>query len=164
MAKGIDIQINRLKLRFSNNLYTTNSCDWFGRIFRNQKGDVVKPERFVSGVDYKSVLLNDTKDLTCFFDVQPNETYSSVITANVWILFSVNLVKLYPTVTTERATEYVHEDIVKQINKIGGWKITGLVRGLPAFADYSGVKDADNMQHFYLFRIECEVKYPLNCN
>jgi len=37
------------------------------------------------------------------------------------------LAKLYPTVTTERATEYVHEDVIKQIKKVGGWKVTGLV-------------------------------------
>jgi len=165
LAKGIDIQIERLQDRFKDKLWTSVSStnkDYFGRIYRNERDGDVIPQRFVSGNDYKDVLLNDKKAVTCFFDVQPEESYEFQFNANVWILFAVNLKTLYPSIT-DRATEYVHEDVVREIKKIGGWNVTGLVRGLPAFADYSLVKDSDDMQPFYLFRINCEVKYPLNC-
>jgi len=165
LAKGIDIQIERLQDRFKDKLWTSVSStnkDYFGRIYRNERDGDVIPQRFVSGNDYKDVLLNDKKAVTCFFDVQPEESYEFQFNANVWILFAVNLKTLYPSIT-DRATEYVHEDVVREIKKIGGWNVTGLVRGLPAFADYSLVKDSDDMQPFYLVRINCEVKYPLNC-
>ena len=96
MAKGIDIQIERLRSHFEDKLFPVNACDWFGRIFRNVKEGEVVPERFVSGRNDPDVLLNDTKDLTCFFDVQPSENYNNVFNSQVWICFSVNLVKLYP--------------------------------------------------------------------
>lgn len=165
MAKGIDIQIDNLKTRFTNNLWTSiNSSDkdWFGRVFRNIRNDEVIPERFVSG-EYKDTLLNDKKTVTCFVDVLPEETYEFMFDSEVWVLFAINLSKLYPTVTTERATEYAHEDVIKQIKRVGGWSVTGLVRGLPAFETYGFVKPADNLHPFYLFRINCNVKYPLNC-
>lgn len=165
MAKGIDIQIERLTYRFEEKLWTdvsSDSIDYFGRIYRNERDGDVIPQRFVSGNEYKDILLNDKKAVTCFFDVQPEESYEFQFNANVWILFAVNLKTLYPSVT-DRATEYAHEDVIREIKKIGGWSVTGLVRGLPAFADYSLVKDSDDMQPFYLFRIICEVKYPLNC-
>lgn len=163
MAKGVDIQIERLRGYMAAKLFTSNSCDWFGRVFRNQRNDETIPERYVSGIDYQSVLLNDNKDLTCFFDVQPSEDYDNGFTSDVWICFSVNLAKLYPTVTTERATEYLHEDLIKTIKRIGGWEVTGLVRGLPAFSEYSRVKPEHDKQPYYLMRINTKVKYPLNC-
>ena len=163
MSKGIDILIEKAKTRLSSKLFLTNDCDWFGRIHRNVKQGETIPERFISGKNDLDVLLNDTKDLTCFFDVQPAENYSNVFNSEVWVCFSVNLAKLYPTVTTERATEYVHEDVINELKKVGGWKVTGLVRGLPAFSEYSKVKESDNRHPFYLFRINCDVKYPINC-
>ena len=74
MAKGIDIQIERLQDRFKDKLWTSVSStnkDYFGRIYRNERDGDVIPQRFVSGNDYKDVLLNDKKAVTCFFDVQP---------------------------------------------------------------------------------------------
>jgi len=161
LAKGIDILIDRLITRFENYLYTSNDCEFNGRIFRNVKQDGIVPEVFENG-EYRDVLLNDNKDLTCFFDVQPNETYDFHYVSEVWVCFSVNLSNLHAGVS-ERATEYVHENVIKQIKKIGGWKVTGLVRGLPAFADYARVKPSDDLHDYYLFRVNCEVKYPLNC-
>jgi len=108
------------------------------------------------------VLLNKKVDSTCFFDVQPTEEYDNRFIADVWICFAINLKKLYPSIT-ERATEYAHEDVLKIIKKYSSFKPTGLVRGLDAFSEYNLVKETDNMNQFYLFRINTEIKYPQNC-
>lgn len=162
MSKGIDIQIDRLLAKFNSDLWASYNPSFYGRIFRNEENGDVNPERYIGNGDYEDVLLSDFKSALCFFDVQPTEEYSSQFTSEVWICFAVNLETLYPSVT-ERATEYAHEDVLKLIKRIGGWNVTGLVRGLPAFNDYSRVKDGDNMQPFYLFRFNCEVKYTKNC-
>ena len=163
MAKGIDITIERLITRFEDNLFTDKSCDWFGRIHRNQRDEGIVPERWISQKNYKDTLLNDKVDLTCFFDVQPNETYQGYYKSDVWICFSVNLLNLYPLISRNEATETLHESVLTQIEKIGGVSVTGLVRGLPAFSDYARVKDSDNLSPYYLFRVNTEIKYPINC-
>ena len=165
MSKGIDIVINNMVTYFTANLWTSidsGDKDYFGRIFRNTRNEQIIPERFVLG-EYSDTLLNDRRAVTCFFDVLPEEEYNFGFTSEVWILFSVNLTKLYPSITTERATEYVHEDVIKKIKRVAGWKVTGLVRGLPAFDAYGFIKPGHNLHPFYLFRINCNVKYPLNC-
>ena len=159
--KGIDVEIGKMVDYLKAKLWTDKSINIYGRIFRNQKGGDIVPERFVSGIDYEAVNFNDVKDATVFFDVQPNETFNGMFNSEVWICFAVNLSKLYPSVTTERATEYAHEDAVKWVKRL--WEITGIVRGYPAFSDYSRVKETDDFQPFYLFRINTKVKYNKLC-
>lgn len=159
--KGIDVEIGKMVTWLTAKLWLGKSIIINGRIFRNVKDGETIPESYVAGVDYQDVLLNDTKDAIVFFDVEPTEDYTGVFTSNVWVCFAVNLSKLYPTVTTERATEYAHDDAVKWIKK--RWEITGLVRGYPAFSEYSRVKESDNFHPFYLFRINCKIKYKTIC-
>lgn len=159
--KGIDVEIKRMTDWLTAKLWTDKTVAINGRIFRNQKNGETIPEKYVSGIDYQDVLLDDTKDAIIFFDVQPNETFDGNFNSDVWVCFAVNLSKLYSSVTTERATEYAHEDAVKWIQK--RWTITGLVRGFPAFSEYSRVKESDNFHPFYLFRINTTVKYKKIC-
>lgn len=164
MSKGIDIPINRLVSLFTSKLWVGNDNVFRGRIQRTVRNEGVFPEYFEPTTkEYKDVLLNDNVDSTVFFDPQSEEEYNAgQYTATVWICFSVNLRKLYPTVS-ERATEYAHDAAMKVIRK-SSFKPTGLVRGLDAFSEYELVKQTDNMSQNYLFRIEAEVKYPQNCN
>ncbi len=159
--KGIDVEIEKIRVYLAAKLWTGKTVTFNGRIFRNLKDGDTIPETFVNGIDYTDVLLDDTKDAIVFFDVMPNETFNSQFTADVWICFAVNLLKLYPSVTTERATEYAHEDAVKWIKR--RCDITGLVRGYPAFSEYSRVKESDNFYPFYLFRINTKIKYKQVC-
>jgi hypothetical protein len=159
--KGIDVEINRIKTYMSAKLWTDKTVTFNGRIFRNVKNGETNPETFVNGIDYTDVLLDDTKDAICFFDVQPTETFEGNFTADVWVCFAVNLARLYPSITTERATEYAHEDVVKVVRRM--CDITGLVRGYPAFSDYSRVKEIDNFHPFYLFRLNTKIKYKKVC-
>jgi hypothetical protein len=162
--KGIDTPIESMVTRFTSNLWTGKDRTFRGRIFRNVKDEGTFPEWYNATTErYEDVLLDKFVDATCFFDVQPSETYSGYFISEVWICFSVNLKTLYPTVSGRQSTEYAHKEIIDLIERDGRFKITGLVRGLPAFADYTLVKESDNMNNFYLFRINTEVRYPINC-
>lgn len=163
MNKGIVVPISRLNTLFTSNLWTGNTYTKYGRIYRNVVEGGIIPEAYNATTGaYSDTLLDDNVDALSFYDVQPTETYSSQFVSTVWICFAVNLVALYPTVTTERATEYAHEDALKEINKTQ-FKVTGLVRGREAFSDYEKVKTGDSMNQYHLFRFNTEVKYPQNC-
>lgn len=159
--KGIDVEIEKIRVYLTAKLWVGKTVTFNGRIFRNVKNGETIPETFVNGIDYTDVLLDDTKDAIVFFDVQPNETFEGHFTADVWICFAVNLTRLYSTITTERATEYAHEDAFKWVRR--KCDITGLVRGYPAFSDYSRVKETDNFHPFYLFRLNTKIKYKKVC-
>jgi hypothetical protein len=163
MSKGIDVPIANLNTVFTDNLWTDKVYTKYGRIYRNIREGGISPEAFnaITG-EYSDVLLNDKIDAHSFFDVQPAEEYTGNFNADVWVCFAVNLKKLYPSVTTEMATEYAHEDALRQIKK-KNFKVTGLVRGFDAFSDYELAKPEDSMNPFYLFRFNTEVKYPINC-
>ena len=163
---GIDVRIEELRSYLESKLWTGNDVTFYGRIFRQIKNDGIVPMNFVAPIDYQDVLTDDMKDGICFFDVQPSEDYDNQFQADVWIQFALNLKALYPTETTagERATEYAHRDVIKYIKK--KWSvnsITGLVRGITAFDDYTGVKATDDYQPFYIFRINTTIKYSIKC-
>ena len=164
MSKGIDVPIARLNAIFSSDLWVSPlTYTQYGRIDRIVKNDGIIPMAYDATMKkYIDVLLNGKIDALSFFDVQPIEPYSGNFTSTVWICFGVNLEKLYPLVTTERATEYAHEDALKQIKKTQ-FKVTGLVRDYTAFSDYNLVKTGDDMNQYHLFRFNTEVKYPQNC-
>ena len=163
MSYGVDIPIDALVTKFGTKLWSGNNNVFRGRIQRTLKNGETFPE-YYDPIEkrYKDVLLNKKVDSTVFFDVQSNETYTSRFKAEVWICFSVNLAKLYPLIS-ERATEYAHDDALKVIEKYSSFKPTGIVRDLDAFSEYNLVKESDNMNEFYLFRINTEIVYPQNC-
>ena len=162
MSKGIDIPIDALVLRFTNELWTESNNVFRGRIQRTLRKGEIFPEYYNPTTKrYEDVLLNKKVDSTCFFDVQPTEEYNGYFVSDVWICFAINLKTLYPSVT-ERATEYAHEDVLKIIKRTS-FKPKGLVRGLDAFSEYNLVKQTDSMNQFYLFRFNTTVKYPQNC-
>ena len=164
MSKGIDIPIARLNALFATNLWVSPlTYTQYGRIYRNERQDGIHPEAFnATSKDYEDVLQNDGLNALSFFDVQPNEDFNGNFLADAWIAFAVNLEKLYPSVTTERATEYAHQDALIQINK-SSFKVTGLVRGFAAFSDYVLARPEDSMNELYYFRYNTEIKYDINC-
>lgn len=164
---GIDITIQNLIDLFNNKLWTSNVNNFHGRIYDNEKrenGNVIgiDPELFISGEDYKEKLLNDKVDSTVFFRVtnlDPTE-----LLADVSIYFSVNLTKLYPNITTERADEYAIQDAKKWINW-SEFRIVsgGIIKGKLAFDDYFGAdQNKHDMQPYFLFRIDTEVSYSID--
>lgn len=164
MSKGIDIPIERLNTFFTDNLWTDKTYTKYGRIYRNRKNGDIYPEAFnATNNEYGDVLLNDKINALSFVDVQDNEEFNGGrFDVDAWICFAVDLKKLYPNVTTERATEYAHEDALAQINK-SDFKVVGLVRGFESFSDYALARPEDSMNQFYLFRFNTDIKYSIKC-
>lgn len=164
MSKGVDIPIARLNTLLTNKLWTDKTYTKYGRIYRNEHEDGVHPEAFdANSEDYTDVLHDDALDALSFVDIQPEEELGgSLFVADAWICFAVNLKKLYPLVTTERATEYAHQDALIQIKK-SNFKVSGLVRGFAAFSDYVLARPEDSMNELYYFRFNTEIKYSIIC-
>jgi hypothetical protein len=163
---GIDKPIEALRKLFEDNLWISNDAVFYGRCFRNERNNKLIPEAFIND-EYEEVLLQDFNDATVFFDVENDREAlrpgSSQIIAKVNIYFAVNLKNLYPSIATERATEYAHRDAIKYIDA-SSFNHTGIRSGFESYDTWDYDKAAiDNMQPYYLFRINTEVVYTLNC-
>lgn len=165
---GIDIPIQRLVANFTNRLWINNNCDYSGRIYDNEiiENDRVlgiRPELYDSGINYKEKLLNNNIDATTFFRITNNNIEGG--TADVSIYFSVNLVKLYTNITTERADEYAIND-ARNIILYSEFEIKQLIRGGKAFSDYFESKQSKHDMHpYYLFRFDTELNYnTIDCD
>jgi len=158
--KGIDIQIESLRSYFEDLLFNGFDTIFYGRCMRNYRDGMI-PEVLKSGAkEYTEVLLNDRFDVLSFFDVESARTLNE---ATVNIYFAVNLSVIYSTVN-ERATEYALSEIVMLIKRHGLFEITGITDGYESWKDWDKVKKEDNMQPYYLFRIETKVTYNLICS
>ena len=81
---------------------------------------------------------------------------------NFSIYFAVNLSKLYTdeTAAGERATEYLHEDILLQINKVE-FTTLKIATGYESFEKFKLSNYKDNLQPFYLCRFDLNGSYPI---
>lgn len=165
--KGIDRPIQEMQQLFIANLWTTSNCDFFHRVFKNERNGNTIPEILIDGTHhYEEVKFNDRKHVTSWFDVSDttNSYDAGQINQDVGVFFAVNLKALYPTLT-HRAVEEAHLDVQKQLLRMPSeFEITGIVTGEAAYGDYetSGLHDY-NMQPWHVFRFNCNVKYLLNC-
>jgi len=165
---GIDYKIDRLRAVFASSLFTSvdgNTYTSYGRAFVLNKGDIVSPQiQIPDSKEYKPVLFNDSLDGQSFMVVQSvveGETYIDMI-GNVDIYFSVNLNKLYPNVS-ERAVEYLHKDILELLS-YSEFEFVSYTQGYDAFAEFTDVKDSDNMQPYYLVKFSTRVEFQINEN
>ena len=148
---GIDSIIETLRLQFVSKLWTSYpTYSAKGRAFLNVRDGRIVPEVLVTGNEYQEVMLDDTLPAHSFFVV--GDVYNvdrSAVSCDVDIYFAVNLKTVYPSVT-ERAVEYVHRDILKELN-YGIFKTTKITTGREAFKEFD-VAIGDNMQPFYLVK------------
>jgi hypothetical protein len=167
MSKGIDILIDNLLVDLTARLWTTNVNLFSGRIFRNEvlteNGLKIVPEIYIDGNDYKDVLKDDRYDAQCFFDVLPSGEMIGTMEKNtVRAMFMVNLIKLYPTLLRNEATESAKKDVF-DILSCNFDNVSGFVSGRTAFSDYEFKgNDVSDMSPHYLFRFDC-VSYNVNC-
>lgn len=162
--KGIDIPIEQLNNILNEYLWVDKGYVAYGRVFPNVSKEGIKPEIMIEGTrQYVEKLPDSSTAGHSFVYVRPErEVLNGSQTARVGIYFTVNLEKLYPEVK-ERATEYAHQDAINEI-KSSDFKITGIVTGVDAFRDFAYVSQhLDDMQPFYLFRIDAEIVYNTNC-
>lgn len=160
MSKGIDTPIDAQVTLFTSYLWITASRLFYGRAMRNYRDGQMVPEVLSVGtLRYTEVLLNDAYDALCFFDVLTPRTPDK---ATVDIYFAVKLTKLYPAIT-ERATEYVLDDVIYRLKQGGMFEVEEIFEGYEAWSQWGGVKREDNMQPFYLFRLRTNVQYTITC-
>lgn len=164
---GIDAKIETLRARFAAKLFTDiagNTYASLGRSFivNDAEGETPKLQT-PSTTEYVDVLPNDNIDGHSFFLVESEVLKTEDgYTATVGIYFAVDLGILYPAVT-ERAVEYLHRDVIKQI-ETSSFEVTQIVTGLDAFSDFNLTKDSDNLEPWYLVRFDTEIEYKLSCN
>jgi len=164
MSQGIDIPINQLVTDMETYLWVGSNHNYYGRIFLNQIDEKNYPQAYKGGGQYEDVLQNDLKDATIFFDVIDTDTVDGIeIQATVKICFAVNLDNLYPTITTERATEYAIGSAFNFLTTV--LEIENITRGIEAFSEYTmASQDKDNMQPYFLFSITSKMSYNFkNC-
>lgn len=171
---GIDAKIESLRLLFETYLFTdisNNTYVSYGRAFilkREDKG-VVKdvPELQISSTNkYQEVLPNRKINGHSFFVVEdfrePVGNSLSTYKSTVNIYFTVNLDKLYPSVT-ERAVEYLHRDVDNLIKFSSEFHVENITTGLDAFSEFGFVKETDNLEPFYLVRFKTNIEHNLKC-
>jgi hypothetical protein len=163
--KGIDLPIEDLKNIFNEYLWNNTDFIAYGRAFPNEVKEGTLPEIMINGKrEYIEKLTDSSKSGHCFFLPKPERPVTNGSQkAIVGIYFAVNLEKLYED-AQERATEYVHAAVINEM-KTSDFDVTAIVTGIDAFKGLAYLRqDLMDMQPFYLFRIDAEVKYNTNCN
>jgi hypothetical protein len=166
MSKGIDIPIDELITSFTAKLWTSKTCQFYGRVFRNEFKDgfsvKIQPVFYIGseGID---PLKDDRKDAQCFVDVMPTrKMFADVIEAECRVLFMVNLLTLYSTLTRTEAIEQIMLDVKEQIMQ-SQFEVIQMVSGYEAFNDYQWREDAlSDLQNHHLFRFDLKLTYSNN--
>ena len=155
---GIDVPIEDLRAVMASEYPT---CDVYGRIYRNKRGDNTIPEYYDDNKQYKEVLQNDTKAGVIFFDIEPKREEQSMSgKADVHICFLLNLQKLYPT--ESRPTELAHKN-ARELIRHSAFEIESLTTGITALEQFS-VEETDDMSPYYIFSFQTKINYSLlNC-
>ncbi len=116
---GVDIKIQALQTKLYNQLlpaWDAIAWDCYGRCYRNKKDNGYVAEVFTGGTEYRDVYWDDRKDAVSFFGVDPVTKIAVDNTAQVHLVFFVNLRKLKPQLST-RADEEVRQDVQWLLNK-----------------------------------------------
>lgn len=164
---GIDRPIQIMQQLFVANLWTSFTCSFNHRVFRNEKDGKLIPELLIDSTkEYKEVLFDDRYDVLSWFDVsdRSNSVDGTQLSQEVGIFFAVNLKKLYPTLA-HRAVEEAHRDALMQIKKRPiVFEVISLETGEAAYGRFSTDNLTKyNMQPYHTFRYNCNVKYSFNC-
>jgi hypothetical protein len=169
-ARGLDVPIQRFQEYLYGNIPEIWDIDieaqyeCFGRAYRNQKGSGYVPELYTGKGNYRDAYFDDRKSALSFFGVEDVQKYDSVmLSAKVYLVFCVNLQKLYPDVK-HRADEEAHRDIINLSGKRFG-EFTELVTGIDSVFkgyDTKQIKYRD-MHPWHCFRLNYTVKYTDEC-
>lgn len=164
---GIDKKIQRLQEKLN------DSISWldipFGRVYpnRNADNDII-PEVYSGNNEYSEVFPDSSLKGMCFFDVDHDYDYNPDTTeehtADVNIIFFVNVEKAFPDIS-HRQDEEVKRDIANLFfNYKRGWEYLGLVDGIENVFenfDYKFSQPIVDMQPFYVFAVKSRVKFEL---
>lgn len=162
MSKGIDIPIDALIAQLTANLWTANTRQFLGRVYRNAIDGKIQP-LYYTGTEDIDVLKDDRKDAQCFVDVMPTRNmFADVIEAECRICFMVDLSALYPTVSRSEAVERVMADVIYELTH-SEFVITQMVSGYTAFDDYIFSEDTStDVGLDHVFRFDIKTTYTNN--
>lgn len=171
---GVDILIQILQ----NFLYVQLQNTWgiaaadytaYGRAYRNQTDDGYSPEVYMGSNEYKDSFFDDTVKALSFFSVGENEKYNGGLTANVALIFCVNVAKLKPTIPW-RADEEIRMDVQMLVKSPRfGFFLNGVETGIDnVFKEFSGWKKKEGIKFrdehpWHCFRINLTTNpYPIS--
>lgn len=163
MSKGIDIPIDALITQLTAGLWTTNNCQFYGRVFRNEFNGKIQPLYYISAEESVDPLKDDRKDAQCFVDVMPTrKMFVDVIEAEVRLLFMVSVSALYPGVSRTEGIEQIMKDVISEILQ-SQFEIVQMVSGYTAFNDYVWREDTStDIGLDHVFRFDLKINY-INC-
>lgn len=161
---GVDEKIQRLQKKFYEILVSKWSMNadrynCYGRCYRNQTDANDFAAEVFDGKDYTEVYFNDTVSAVSFFGIGPESRIDAgnMITADVHILFFVNLAEIKPGV--ERNDEEARIDVQSIIDKYGmayGWIITKQTIGIDKIlTEYPGTRRSDGLRFRDLHPLHC---------
>lgn len=170
---GIDIPIQKLQIVLYNKIktlwgVTDQTFNMYGRAYRNQTNDSgYTPEIYKGNNEYSDAYFDDTLAGSAFFGLGENEKIDKGdTTADVFIIFMVNLPKIKPGTT--RNDEEARVDMERIcLQRDYGFFLNGIVIGIDnVFKEYSGYKKTKgitfrDMHPWHCFRLNFKVTYNI---
>lgn len=167
---GVDVMVNVIqnalyKAKVTNGAWTNYKS--YHRAYKNETSEGIRPEVFTgSGNEYRDVFNNDDFTATSFFLISDEtEISDGMYTADISIIFQVNLDLLYPS-SVLRFDEEFKNEIDGVLKKLDGRfsfdKTIDSIDGVYAGLDTSKV-NWDNMDKFHVVRFELTANYQHQC-
>jgi hypothetical protein len=175
---GVDIPIQKLQTYLHDKLlakWGLQNADYhaYGRCYRNQKEAGYVAEVYMGSNEYREVYLDDRIAALSFFGLSGDIEYEAGNTADVHLIFWVNIKKLKPTVA-HRADEEVRKDVQVLVdNGYQGFDFSGIRLGIErVHQEYRGTVIAaqanlDVLKYrdfhpFHCFRLDFRLNYNIN--
>lgn len=172
---GIDIPIQKFQQVLYAKLkpvwgYDDTQFNGYGRAYRNQTIDGYTPEVYKANGEYNDSYFDDTLWGSSFFGLGETQKVNDDVTAQVFVIFMVNLDKVKPGTT--RNDEEVRIDVEQiALKRYNGFILAGVITGIDqVFKEYSGYKAVRgikfrDMQPWHCFRLNFNVTYNIyDCN
>lgn len=166
---GIDAEIQRLQKFLYDTLKIkwgiTNDVDFdlYGRVYRNQTADGFIPEAYKGNANYQEVFVNDAIKATGYFGIGDSITYNKgTSTAQVYLVFTVNVAKLKPSIV-HRADEEIRVDVERLLeNRRNCCTITSFETGIDnVFKEFSGWRKKEGIKYTDMHPLHC---FRINLN
>ena len=178
---GIDIEIDEIQISLYNELSWSsaiNDYEVYHRAYKNNREDGVVPEVFTNNNDYQEVLMDDKFSATSFFLTPDTINWNDEgkLSADVSLIFQVNLKELYPSIL-HRADEEAHVEVINVLeNSYNVDSIRGITTGISNVYEDLRKKfgkstllaneqsQYDDMEPFHVFKVDFNVLYSNKCN
>lgn len=169
---GIDIPIQKLQVYLHEELLklwglADKDYQAFGRCYRNQKEDGYVAEGYVGNKEYRELYLDDRYASLSFFGLSENIKFKIANTAEVHMIFFVNISRLKSSL--HRADEEVRVDVQKLVKiSFQDFTLTGVRLDINnVLEEYPGsIRDTSlkfrDMHPFHCFRFDFSLLYDVS--